>query len=502
MKSKICTVLFWSMLSVFLGIATIIRALSDWFDLRFGVSFEEVLFTITSPLEGSDISFMDEAIEYIVPEVLSTISSWLIVVPIIVLLKVLLIRIHLGVGKKTWKIDIYQLFKVVCVVFVAISIINSIKYGFEILGLEEYIARKTDKTTIYEEYYVDPKEVSVKANGEPKNLIYIYLESMETTYASVDDGGYHEVNYIPKLTQLSRENISFSDSEKMGGAKLTSGATWTMGALFSTTTGVPFSVPVGGNNMSDFELFTPGVTSLGDLLNEKGYKQMFLCGSDGSFGGRQNYFEQHGNYNVVDYFDAIEKNYIDENYRVWWGYEDLKLYDIAKTELLELAQGDEPFNFTMLTVDTHHVDGYVCENCKDTYSNQLGNVLECADNQIYEFINWCKEQDFYEDTVIIITGDHFRMDSSLIPEGAERRLYNCFINSAVEPESAVQNRDYTSLDLFPTTLAAMGFEIEGNRLGLGTNLFSREKTLTEQIGFETLDIEVSKYSEFYENNFQ
>ena len=28
------------------------------------------------------------------------------------------------------------------------------------------------------------------------------------------------------------------------------------------------------------------------------------------------------------------------------------------------------------------------------------------------------------------------------------------------------------MDLFPSILAAMGYEIEGNRLGLGTNLFS------------------------------
>ena len=204
----------------------------------------------------------------------------------------------------------------------------------------------------------------------------------------------------------------------------------------------------------------------------------------------------------MDYYDAIEKGYIDEDYYVWWGYEDLKLFDIAKTELLNLAEGDEPFNFTMLTVDTHHVDGYFCENCDQTYPGQLPNVLVCADEQICDFVNWCKEQDFYEDTVIIVSGDHFRMDSSLIPDDAERRLYNCFINSAVEPEGGILNRDYTSLDLFPTTLAAMGFEIEGNRLGLGTNLFSGEKTLAEQIGFETLNTEVAKYSKYYEENFQ
>ena len=38
------------------------------------------------------------------------------------------------------------------------------------------------------------------------------------------------------------------------------------------------------------------------------------------------------------------------------------------------------------------------------------------------------------------------------------------------------------MDLFPTTLSSMGVEIEGNKLGLGTDLFSNEETLMEKLG--------------------
>ena len=48
-----------------------------------------------------------------------------------------------------------------------------------------------------------------------------------------------------------------------------------------------------------------------------------------------------------------------------------------------------------------------------------------------------------------------------------------YINSAVNPVNNMK-RTYTTMDNFPTTLAAMGVKIEGNRLGLGTNLFSEE----------------------------
>ena len=56
------------------------------------------------------------------------------------------------------------------------------------------------------------------------------------------------------------------------------------------------------------------------------------------------------------------------------------------------------------------------------------------------------------------------------------------------------------MDLYPTTLAALGATIEGNRLALGTNLFSDEQTLIEKYGLEYVNNELMKVSKFYDNN--
>ena len=56
------------------------------------------------------------------------------------------------------------------------------------------------------------------------------------------------------------------------------------------------------------------------------------------------------------------------------------------------------------------------------------------------------------------------------------------------------------MDLYPTTLGALGAKIEGNRLGLGTNLFSNEKTLIEKYGVEYVNKELKKVSRFYDNS--
>ena len=88
----------------------------------------------------------------------------------------------------------------------------------------------------------------------------------------------------------------------------------------------------------------------GDVLKKEGYNQEFMIGSDGKFAGRSSYFHGHGDYNVFDYYTAIDRGYIDSDYRVWWGYEDEKLFEYAKSEIIDLANDEKPFNFTMLTV--------------------------------------------------------------------------------------------------------------------------------------------------------
>ncbi|HBA63614.1 MAG TPA: hypothetical protein DCZ20_07140 [Lachnospiraceae bacterium] len=201
------------------------------------------------------------------------------------------------------------------------------------------------------------------------------------------------------------------------------------------------------------------------------------------------YFTQHGDYDIFDYSTAKYAKKFTSNYRVWWGYEDRKLFDYAKEEITRLAGEDEPFNFTMLTVDTHKENGWPCPLCRWEYgSDQYASVISCSSRQVAEFIAWIRQQDFYKDTTVILSGDHRTMDADFclyIDEDYRRTLYNAFLNPSCEAENTTF-RKFTAMDMFPTTLASMGVTIEGDRLGLGTNLFSEKKTLAEQIGVHNL----------------
>ena len=75
-------------------------------------------------------------------------------------------------------------------------------------------------------------------------------------------------------------------------------------------------------------------------------------------------------------------------------------------------------------------------------------------------------------------------------------MFNCIINSDVKDENS-SKRISTPLDYYPTIIRAIGGNIEKERLGLGVNLFSKEKTLSEKYGFKYVTQELDKNSHFY-----
>lgn len=56
--------------------------------------------------------------------------------------------------------------------------------------------------------------------------------------------------------------------------------------------------------------------------------------------------------------------------------------------------------------------------------------------------------------------------------------------------------------MFPTTLASLGAQFQGDKLGLGVNLFSSRETLTESYGQDRMQTEMSNRSEFIQSKSQ
>lgn len=466
------------------GLAFVIYFGVQWmFDTWNNLTMDELVFHLTAPLEGTNEEMVWQFLDVCVaPAALVLI---LVVILFIVSRKRKRYYIIMGTG----------------IIVPLIMSCRSVYGAWDQLDAGDYVKNQGTYSTFIDDYYVNPKDVEIVFPQQKRNLIYIFLESMETTFADQENGGAFRKNVIPELTELAQEYEDFSgESTGLNGGYSMPGTTWTVGAMFAHTSGLPLNISISNNYMDTQDSFFSGIATLGDILDEEGYSQTLLIGSEAKFGGRELYFTEHGRFDIEDYVYALEEEMLPEDYRVWWGYEDQKLFRFAKDKLKELADQEEPFNLTILTADTHFEDGYLCERCPERYKDNYSNVMACSSSQVNEFIEWVKKQDFYEDTAIVLVGDHPTMDSDFckdVDSGYIRKVYTSFINSAVEVQNDT-NRNYTTFDMFPTALAAMGAEIEGDRLGLGTNLFSTVQTLTERVGIETEKKELEKKSKLME----
>lgn len=469
-KRKIILVVGLILSTILALLASLLAFSAKWmFKTWTNLTMDELVYHLTSPLEGTNTDMIkDYCNECAVPVIL---------ILGFILFTIAANRKHAGILKKI---------AIVC--SAGAVAVTGITVGVTWNGLDvsNYMKGQSTYSTFIDDNYVDPSSVNITFPEQKRNLIYIFLESMEMTYADKENGGAFKQNVIPELTQLAQENEDFSGkSNKLNGGYSMPGTTWTMGAMFGQTSGLPLNISIDGNSMDTQDLFFPGITTLGDILQNEGYSQTLLIGSEATFGGRKLYFTDHGQYDIMDYNYAHDNGLIPEDYKVWWGYEDEKLFGFAKEKLLELAQQDNPFNLTMLTVDTHFEDGYVCDICPDTFGdNQYANVMACSSRQVKEFVDWVQQQDFAADTTIVISGDHPTMDSDFcedVDKDYERRVYTTYINADAEKQTE-KKRKYTVFDDFPTTLSVMGAQIEGDRLGLGTNLFSAKETLSEKEG--------------------
>ncbi len=358
-----------------------------------------------------------------------------------------------------------------------------------------------------EENFADPEKVNITFPEEKRNLIHIYLESMENTFLSKELGGYCEENLIPHLYDLAKEGVSFSHREDgPGGFRESTGAGWSVAAMVNMGTGLPMKVPDKQNQYGKEDNFLPGAVAIGDILKEQGYEQTVMFGANADFGGLTYYFKSHGDYTIIDHKEVKKRGYVPENYKVFWGYEDDKLYEYAKQELTRLYETGKPFHFMMETADTHTPEGYLSPKAPKPYDSKYMNAVRYSQEETVKFVRWIQQQPFYENTTIILIGDHLTMAKKFINslegiEEYERSCYNLIINPAGDladiPEDRKFSREWAAFDMFPTILASIGAEIEGERLGIGTNLFSERDTVFEQFGTDYVNKELVKRSNFY-----
>ena len=496
MKKKILIIIG----CIFLWISLALGLMMCGFIYLFGsMSMDRLLFHLSTSQAGTPIT------TFII------MGLALIVLPTLVMLLVLF-----------WPNILKKLFKVERLWFNKARLLGAVFIGvFSLIFVElslhpiSYIFAQNIESQFFVEHYVNPKEAQIVAPKHKKNLIWIWMESLESSFMDIDNGGNNRENVIEPLTILAKDHTNFSWNDKYGGFFPVNTATHTIGGQVAQMGGIPFFSQIGssssgsirpGQEIEDRPIkpFMAGMYNLGDILLDNGYKNVFVSGADSRFGDQNQLFLQHGNFEIIDYEWLLKNNRIPQDYFVFWGVEDDKVFLNAKEKILDLAKSDQPFQIHIETMDTHAEDGLVTENTPNKFRDQYSNVLLGSARAVSEFVSWCKSQEFYKDTVIVIVGDHLTMDAdypSRLSNPQKRSVFNVIINSDRVARND-KNRVATSFDIFPTVLYSLGFEWNGDRLGLGVNLYSGEKTIAEMMGLDQLNEAIYYKSTYYWKNIQ
>ncbi len=465
---------------------------ANWIVRKFGeVTYEQIMFHLNMPFASETRMMLSYA--------KNTVMTGAIIVLVLTLLFCYKYKFHIKLIDK-FREFVYQKRNLLSYVWLAFCIVF-VFFKMNVWNMITYHKYKSETSNFYEKHYVIPQHVKINFPTKKPNLIILFAESFEATYAKTPKHNYFGADLIPNMQKLANENISFSDNEYMGGAYEIDGTQWTQAGLFAQTCGAPIQLPINDPNwFHPKDGFFPEAWCLYDIMEKQGYNLVSLIGSNGEFAGMDKFVETHGKQKLLDTNFYAKRDGIKLSLEKTTKLPDTQVFAYAKEALNELKKENKPFVFTLMTLDTHYgtyrFADDVCER-KFGPDNNIENVVSCSDKQINEFITWIKAQDFYKDTVVVVLGDHLTMNQRFTKD-MERRPINIFINTPVAA-NFTKNRVFTPFDIYPTIVESLGAKIEGHRLGLGTSLFSEIPTLTEgMFTVEEMDIEVRKKSKIYD----
>jgi len=322
------------------------------------------------------------------------------------------------------------------------------------------------------------------------NLVMIYLESLERTYAQIEAV---ETEYA-FFKEVEASALAFTNVDQLASTG------FTIAGLVATQCGVPL-VPNGAFNvhkkhpkyaeaMPDTRNFLSSVTCLSDILSEDGYNLSYINGSNLTIYGKGDFHESHGYSRVLGL--SSFPGWENEPRTNIWGMDDDLLFERATTLLHELAKAERPFVLSMLTIATHGPAGFPDARCAPKADPEAENLLPeaigCTAKHVARLLEEIDALGIGDDTLVLLTSDHLAMKNSFTSEltapTRERRNFVSLLGTGIQDQI---DRPATMIDIYPTLLEAMGYEIEGGKAGLGVSLLSNGATLAERHGILNVD---------------
>ena len=488
-KSLIRNLILFIILSLFIC-SSMVFYISLFIYLQFGtIPFSQVIFHVLAGTNGAHIP-----------------SKMMIKIIVLSIICIVQIFSYLYIYFKFFRykkfLSLFSVTNYICVIGLSIGMLF---FANNVVGLDKYYT--TEDSNFIQNNYYRLDEFNFQNEGK-KNLIILFLESYEDGYF---DKNIYGDNLLGELSKYKDSNVSFK------GYKWLNGTQFTIGGVSSVITGVPlvslgerFGIDLHSTDPK-FDVILKGTPSIFNLLKNDGYVTAAFLGSSEHFTEQGKFLKHHGIDNIYSKEYFYSKYYNDD--ASWWGFNDVFLFDRLKEFLTN--QPYEHFAVLLETIDTHFPNGFSDYNeCIKNFGDIRDSFL-CSSGHIDNFLKWAHNQAWYDDTVILLVGDHPWQDfnyefTEFTKNSKDREIFNVFLNTPLKSNNYSIDHGYSSIDFAPTILQLMGINFTSvsdkgqksqNKIGLGVSLISDDLNLLGKYGVEHLYSEIEKRSKFYDNLF-
>lgn len=308
------------------------------------------------------------------------------------------------------------------------------------------------------------------------NVIYLHLESMQSFLIDYELDGEQVTPFLNSL--VNNENTMYFDNfyHQTAQGKTSDAEFMLENSLFGLPQGSAF-ITKGQNT---FE-------AAPSLLKDYGYTSAVFHGNNGSFWNRNIIYNQFG---YDEFFDEGSYDTTDSKNMAEYGLMDKPFFEQSESLLETLP---EPFYTKFITV-AHHFPYKIDQDLTtigkattgDTSVDNYFQTARYADEAIEEFFAYLKESGLYENTMIVMYGDHYGISDNhnkameqIIGEevtpvvNADLQRVPLFIHVPGMEEGGVNHTYGGQIDLLPTVLHLLGVETKNN-IHFGTDLLSEE----------------------------
>ncbi|MFK4293692.1 LTA synthase family protein [Bacillus sp. RC250] len=309
-----------------------------------------------------------------------------------------------------------------------------------------------------------------------KNVIVVTLESLQTFLIGASVNG-QEVT--PFLNEFINESYYFDDFFHQTGQGKTSDSEFLIDtSLYPLNRGAVFFTH--GNN--DY-------TATPEILRQQGYFTSVFHANNATFWNRNIMYSALGYdryYNELDYKITPETN-------LNWGLKDIEYFD-QSVDILKTV--DQPFYARFLTLTNHYPFTYD-EDTKFIEPYNSGNgvfdryivTARYLDESIKKFIERLKAEGMYDDSIIVLYGDHYGisekhnramaqfLEKDQITEFDTLNLQRTplYIHIPGQTEGQTISKPTGQIDMKPTILNLLGIDTT-NDIRFGHDMFSDEYT--------------------------